>query len=493
MQNARAILSPEGIMLRHGLAAALALVIFAGMAPGAEAEPGDYSLLRTYYNLLHPDLPDDPVSLAEESGPYPLGPPVPGFPYGFVPDLYETWQQVDVPPETGASCGNGTPYKFFVYRVPDTNNTLFYFEGGGACWDYPSCTGQEGIRGARNVDGIPDGYVTNPSLSDFDTLSTGGVSPLIYTFHPYQRFKTGEWNMVYVPYCTGDIYIGDKVAVYQDPSGIEPDVVWNHNGLRNVQSVVSWVKNNLKTPTQLAVAGCSAGSVGALLNYTKLRGHFDSPYGYLVDDSGPMFDAPLDSNDTQAYPSLPLHHRVLESWTTYGDGGTDNPVSEMAAITPGFDPNRLASIYQGLSSKFPADRMGMTYFLADGNFSSYSYERFYPLIQNASTDELKLRRLRKMWQYDTANNLLPLLDATPNWSYHLPMYRDFNESHCTTILDFGFTDIAELGGVNVADFLNNVINYQGGAPLRSVETDAVSDFIYNHSWFYDLIDQLLGN
>lgn len=479
---------------QHAVALVASLAIVT--APAVSAEPGDYGFWKTLFNLITPETPNDPVSFAETQGMYPLSTPEPGFDDGFDPGNYDNWQQVDVPVSTGAMCGNGSPYKFFVYRVPDSNNTIFYLEGGGACWDYASCSGQAGIRGARNPNGIPDGYVQNINLLDFNNtanLGTAAASPLIYTWHPYNRFKTGEWNIVYVPYCTGDIYVGDKTQVYEDPTGENPPLIFHHNGLRNVQSVVSWVKNNLRKPRQLTVAGCSAGSIGSLLNYSKLRGHFDARHGYLIDDSGPLYNAPIGSGDTATYPSLLLHEEVIDSWTTFSEGGSttdENPINLLATITPGFETDRLASLYQGLSSKYPSDRLGMTHFLADGNFSSYSYERFFPEIGNEPDPEQKLAKLRDKWQQDTNDNLIPLLDATPNWSYYFPMFRNFNESHCTSVLDFRYGEIEELG-LDTYDFMNNVVDFRGGPPLRAVETDAVSDFSNNNDWFYDLIGSLL--
>ena len=73
--------------------------------------------------------------------------------------------------------------------------------------------------------------------------------------------------MVYVPYCTGDMYSGDKVAVYDDPSNQAPPLVWHHNGLRNLRAVVAWLKDNLPRPDADAITGCSAGGIGSLDNY----------------------------------------------------------------------------------------------------------------------------------------------------------------------------------------------------------------------------------
>ncbi|WP_116366606.1 pectin acetylesterase-family hydrolase [Parahaliea mediterranea] len=478
-------------ILAAALGAALALP-----AATSLAEPGDYGFFKTLRNLISPPQANRPVSHGETQGMYPLQQRQSGFNDGFSPGKYDNWQQVDVPVSSGAMCGNGSPYKFFVYRVPDTSNTILYFEGGGACWDYASCTGQTGIRGARNPNGIADGYVQNINLLDFQNtanLGTAAASPLIYTHHPYNQFKTGEWNIVYVPYCTGDIYVGDRTTEYVNPDNSNETLVWHHNGLRNVQSVVSWVRNNLQEPKQLTVAGCSAGSIGALLNYSKLRGHFGSTYGYLIDDSGPVFEAPLNTSDTSAYPSVPLHQEVLSSWTdtsVIGNPTAEHPLNMLSALTPGFDSNRLASLYGGLSGKFPGDRLGITHFLADGNFSSYSYERFYPDIGNDPDPDSKLNKLRARWQQDTADNLIPLLNATGNWSYYFPLYRDFNESHCVSVLDFRYGEIEELG-LDTYDFMNNVVNYRGGPPLRAVESLSSSDYADNHDWFYDLVGSLL--
>src|SRR5690349_5330030 len=70
-------------------------------------------------------------------------------------DSYGTWEMIA--PE-GAVCGNGSPYKFFVNYAEATDDLVIVFEPGGACWDYPSCTGADGIRGAANVDGLPDDH-----------------------------------------------------------------------------------------------------------------------------------------------------------------------------------------------------------------------------------------------------------------------------------------------------------------------------------------------
>ena len=110
--------------------------------------------ITTLSNLVSPPGADNPVTPAQRVGPYPLLANPSGFNSGFNAGNYYGWQTIQMAPETGAVCGNGSPYKFFINRVPNTRNTIVYLEGGGACWDYASCSGQAGIRGARNPDGI---------------------------------------------------------------------------------------------------------------------------------------------------------------------------------------------------------------------------------------------------------------------------------------------------------------------------------------------------
>ena len=68
-----------------------------------------------------------------------------------VRSAYDTWIKIEPP---GVVCGNNTPYKFFVNFSDKSDNLAVVFEPGGACWDYDSCAGKNGIRGAANPDGV---------------------------------------------------------------------------------------------------------------------------------------------------------------------------------------------------------------------------------------------------------------------------------------------------------------------------------------------------
>lgn len=462
-------------MARRARAAFLVLFVWT-LAWPAHAEPGDYSAFQTALNLLFPPTADNPVTAAQMQGSYPLKPNPAGFADGFRRGAYYQWQTIRLAPSTGAVCGNGSQYKFFVNRVPNTRNTVIYMEGGGACWDYASCSGQSGVRGARNPNGIPDDYMSllNPGSSL--------VSPFVVRLHPWTAVKTQDWNIVYVPYCTGDVYAGDRVAVYNDPAAQHPPLVWYHNGMRNVRATMAWLKNNLPRPTQMLSTGCSAGGIGSLDNYPHLRRDMAPTRGFLIDDSGPLFAAPAGA-DPQQYPSILLHTTIRQVW-----GLDQGPLPFLKAALPGLDLANLGSLYPALSAKLPGDRMGHTHFWQDLNYSSYSYERFFPEISGAPDQVTREALIHAKWATDTAR-LRDTLNTLPNVGGYFPQFRALNESHCTTIVDFNNGDIQERG-LELSNFIDSVL--EGNGPvLDASESSDAADRAKPANLIYTLVDGLL--
>jgi hypothetical protein len=442
----------------------------------AHAELGDYSSFQTFINLLSPPGPDNQITAAQRTGPYPLLTNPSGYSDGFSRGAYYQWQTIKLAPSTGAVCGNGSQYKFFVNRVPHTRNTLIYMEGGGACWDYASCSGQQGVRGARNPNGIPDNYL------QLQNPGTSLVSPFVVRLHPWSFVKTQNWNLVYVPYCTGDVYAGDRVALYNDPSGQNAPLVWHHNGFRNVRATMAWLKNNLPRPTQMLSSGCSAGGIGSLSNYAHLRRDMAPLRGFLIDDSGPLFSAPVGANPQQ-YPSISLHTTIRSVW-----GLDQGPLPYLASDLPAFNLSNLGTLYDALAAKLPNDRLGHTHFWKDLNYSSYSYERFFPEIAAEPNPAIKQALLHQHWDLDTSR-LRETLSALPNFGGYFPQFRALNESHCTTIVDFENADIQERG-LELRHFIDSVLEGTGPVLDASESSDA-ADRAKPLNLLYTLVDGLL--
>jgi Pectinacetylesterase len=318
---------------------------------------------------------------------------------------------IKVEPE-GALCGNGSQYKFFVNYSETSDEVVVAFEPGGACWDYDSCTGKNGVRGAANPDGIPDGHMT----------LMGAIVPLFR--RKDEDNPARDWNQVFVPYCTGDVHTGNASVTYEDPSGEEPPIEFHHNGHANVQAVIDWMAEEFPTMPRLMVTGCSAGGAGATINYFFLRsGLPQAEKAYLLADSGPIF--PTDSF------SGPLHEQVYQAWQVE---------SILGGLPEGFDPADFGSLNTAVADAFPEDRLAATFFQRDFNYSLYSYERFYdlpPPDRPAFKD-----RIMEMWSSDT-QELVDVFDSRDNLAYYLPYWRSLNDSHCSTVVTYDGSEIEE--------------------------------------------------
>jgi hypothetical protein len=300
------------------------------------------------------------------------------------------------------------------------------FEPGGACWDYESCTGKNGIRGAANIDGIPDDH---HELAPF-------ISPFLSRFDDTNPSR--DWNMIYVPYCTGDVHTGAKTVTYTGGPD-DPEVTFHHEGHAAVKQIVSWIDAEFTRVPKLLVTGCSAGGVGSLVNYRFLRnGIRAAEKGYLINDSGPVFPSGGFSG--------PLHSMIRSAWDL------DSLMPEMP---PGFTLQDMGSVNTALADEFPNDRLSTTYFRRDFNFSLYSYERFYNFPPK---DEVM-----SMWDADT-QLLVDLYDTRDNLDYFIPYYRNINDSHCTTVLNFSGSDIQERD-MTLAQWVNDFV---GDKPVESM-------------------------
>ena len=391
------------------------------------------------------------------------------------------WEMVELPPETGAACGDGSPYRFFVNRTPLTKDIVISYEGGGACWDQKACLG-EGHLSAANPNGIPADYMRSANVA------FGLVTPFTARNDPAQQVQTQSWNMVFLPYCTGDVHSGSKVAVYDDAYPATPRVQY-HRGQANVTAAAQWLRGHLGQPAKMLLTGFSAGGAGSTVTYALVRGILQ-PTGNasLLADSGPLMPAPRSGTSTQ-YPSLPLHEKIRDAW---GLDGPDGLVTRFASLLTGFDANDFGSVNGALALTFPGDRFGFMLFTRDTNYSAFSYEKFFADIANAANPAAYRAALFSRWWPDIARWTANLATYA-NVSFHVPYFRNVNDSHCLTIIDFSGTGIESAGIATVGPFVDNTLDR--GPPMRNVEPENTADFTQVLSPFvklYKLLSNLIG-
>lgn len=393
---------------------------------------------------------------------------------------YLQWEMVELPASSGASCGNGTPYRFFVNRTPFTSKTVVMFEGGGACWDQGACKGGT-LLDAVNPDGIPTNYMTDWNRQ----AHLGLVTPFTMRLHPLQSVQTQSWNIVYLTYCTGDVHTGNKVAVYDNLDPAHP-MAYHHRGAVNAKAVAAWMAKNMKQPDKLFLTGFSAGGVGSTALYPAFREALKPKQMALLADSGPLFNVPRDATPQQA-PSVLLHNKIRTVWGLDGPNGL---VTELITKYPGAgNADNLGSVTAGIGKIFPNDRIGYANFQEDTNFSAFSYQKFYPEIANAPDEATRLKLLNQKWRQEITP-WVAQMETQPNIGYYIPNKREINGSHCLTIVTFAGTSIVEAGLHDVGRFVDNLIDGKG-TPMRAFEKNPSSQRVLLSDWFADLIAPLV--
>jgi hypothetical protein len=387
---------------------------------------------------------------------------------------YFKWEAVELPASSGASCGNGTPYRFFVNRTPFTNKTVVIFEGGGACWDQNACLGKGNsaiglsILSASNPNGVPADYMTNLGNlfnGGMSGLALGGlITPFAMRSHPLQSVQTQSWNIVYAPYCTGDVHAGNKVAVYNDADPAKP-LTYYHRGSINGEQIGKWMAANMPRADFMLVTGFSAGGAGSTVNYAAVRLPTNPKKAALLADSGPLFM--VNRNDSpEVSPSVRLHAKVRSAW---GVDGPDGVATKLIRQFPQAGTvDNLGSITTGVAVVKPEDRFSYLTFQRDGIYSAFSYTSFYPEIAAAPSGPERDELLNAKWVPEV-QKWVNAMKPYPNIGYYVPFQRDLVKSHTLTLVTFSGTAIKEANIPGLKTVVDNLIDGTG-TPIRAYET-----------------------
>lgn len=242
------------------------------------------------------------------------------------------WETVTAPSD--CMCSDGSGYQFFVKRG-DPTKVVFFLEGGGACFSEDTCKpGSDTYK--RTVGAGPNG---GDQQGIFD-----GDDP---------RNPFAGWSMVYVPYCTGDVHIGNATKDYGD------GVVVQHKGYVNASTALRQMAAMFPDAAQLVVTGESAGSVPTPL-YAGMAHDLlpDARITVLADGSGAYPDIPVLNatiggawGTADAIPDWPENAGLtVEQWSLPGlfvQAGKHDPAIVFARHDYAFDHTQ--SFFAGLA------------------------------------------------------------------------------------------------------------------------------------------------
>ena len=168
-----------------------------------------------------------------------------------LPSLAELEDGWNVIP-TGGMCSAGTPYQFYSRESTTSDNLMVFFNGGGACWFGQACD----LESEPNI---------HFPFADMDQNNPGLGSGVFELENPDNPFA--DYDMVFIPYCTGDVHIGsgERDYTYTNADGEETTVTTFHNGYENVSVVLNWTYENFSSPESVLVTGSSAGAIGVII------------------------------------------------------------------------------------------------------------------------------------------------------------------------------------------------------------------------------------
>jgi hypothetical protein len=184
----------------------------------------------------------------------------------------DTWSFVTVP---GAVCGNGSPASIGVNAHAGATELLIVIAGGGACWDAATCFGTA-TEMATAVH-VSEDYTEAMFVTERAPITSSGWDDRTSAANP---FRTA--NIVYVPYCTGDIHGGDAVQTYG------PGQVVHHRGAVNMQLYVDAMRSAWPAIATTRVVGFSAGGFGAQMNWGRFADAWPDASLSILADCAPL-------------------------------------------------------------------------------------------------------------------------------------------------------------------------------------------------------------
>jgi hypothetical protein len=187
-------------------------------------------------------------------------------------------------------CSDGSEFELWG-RSADPTKVVLFFQGGGACFSAETC-GPDSTSFTRNL--------TIGEAPDFGGIfdDTNPENPL------------ADHSIVYVPYCTGDVHVGDRTTEYSDT------VTVDHNGFPNAMKGLETVLADYPDVEQLVVAGASAGSIPTPL------------FAGLAADSLPDTEIITLGDSSAGYPDVPALNAGIGGLWGVLENVPDWPVNE---------------------------------------------------------------------------------------------------------------------------------------------------------------------
>ena len=194
----------------------------------------------------------------------------------FAETPYYEWNKIGLSDAT--FCSDSSEY-YLMSKRGKTNNLIIHFAGGGACWDDETCTTPIEFNLSTAVKMGAYRKVTSYYIDKIPKGLPNFMKGVFDNDNPENPFQ--DWNIVFIPYCTGDIHIGNAVNEY---SYEEQSRQVFHNGQNNVQEALKWIQQHFKNPNKILLSGSSAGGFASLFYSQSIAETYNQSKVYQLAD-----------------------------------------------------------------------------------------------------------------------------------------------------------------------------------------------------------------
>eukprot|EP01084_Bolivina_argentea_P235904 396814_1 len=230
--------------------------------------------------------------------------------------------------EAGSQCIDGSPAGFYYSPPPSGKSDLWVIElkGGGACYDKESCT----QRANTSLGSSKNWPKTREASSHGDINSNDpNKNPDFYSAH-----------QIYAPYCSGDIWGGQRKTPSTDPD------TWGFvfNGHLIFTQIIQYLAYNISNGSiydanYILLTGGSAGGIGTIGNtnwlYNEMKNIRDNITVKAAPVAGWFF--PGNTTDQLSDPMMPPND--FPHWLVHKSGGPEHDDSMNILYDGYLDPN----------------------------------------------------------------------------------------------------------------------------------------------------------
>ncbi len=258
------------------------------------------------------------------------------------------WQSV-----AGAKCRDGSDTGIGINLNPASTKVMIFLEGGGACFNSTTCGGNPSKYAEAEFTKALAGAGAAGFNGSFDDKKTNGIMSRADDKNPVK-----DWNMIYIPYCTGDIHGG------VNPAGTVPGVPGTQQfvGRKNLDVDLAAIKALLPGTTEVLLTGMSGGGFGTVMTYDQVATFWGAIPVTMIDDSGPPMAAP--------YLAPCLQSQLVTLWGL--DKGVLADCGADCVADGGLDTGHFGiEVMKHLGKKYPDRRFGLIEATGDVTITSF--------------------------------------------------------------------------------------------------------------------------